>query len=66
VLVLAGDRDLLTSRRAAEDMARRIPGAELTILPGGTHYAAVEYPEVFNLRVEKFFLEHGWAPLAAA
>jgi pimeloyl-ACP methyl ester carboxylesterase len=39
-------------------MARRIRGAELLIVPGGTHFVAVEYPELLNLRIEKFFREH--------
>lgn len=61
-LVIAGDRDLFTPRRAAERMVRRIPGAELMVVPGGTHYVAVEYPELVNLRVEKFFRERGYPP----
>lgn len=60
-LVVAGDRDLFTPRSAAEAMAREIAGAELLIVPGGTHYVAVEFPELVNLRVEKFFRERGWA-----
>lgn len=60
-LIIAGDRDLFTPRSAAEEMARQIAGAELLIVPGGTHYVAVEYPELVNLRIEKFFRERGWA-----
>lgn len=59
-LVVAGDKDLFTPRAAAERMARRIPDAELLVVPGGTHYLAVEYPELLNLRLEKFFRERGW------
>ncbi|HJK93878.1 MAG TPA: alpha/beta hydrolase [Polyangiaceae bacterium LLY-WYZ-15_(1-7)] len=59
-LIIAGDRDLFTPRAAAERMARRIAGAELLVVPGGTHYVAVEYPELVNLRIEKFFRERGW------
>src|SRR5690606_5351334 len=60
-LVVAGDRDLFTPRSAAERMARRIPGSELLVVPGGTHYVCVEYPELVNLRFEKFFRERGYA-----
>lgn len=60
-LVIAGDRDLFTPRAAAEEMVRRVRGAELLVVPGGTHYVAVEYPELVNLRVEKFFRERGYA-----
>jgi hypothetical protein len=30
------------------------------VLPGATHYAALEYPEMVNLRLEKFFRERGY------
>lgn len=60
VLVIAGDRDLFTPRAAMESMVRRIRGAELLVVPGGTHYVAVEYPELVNLRLEKFFRERGY------
>jgi pimeloyl-ACP methyl ester carboxylesterase len=59
VLVIAGDRDLFTPRRAAEEIVQRTRGAELLVVPGGTHYVAVEYPELVNLRIEKFFRERG-------
>jgi len=61
-LVIAGDKDLFTPRSAAERMARRIPGAELMIVPGGTPYVAVEYPELVNLRIEKLWRERGFGP----
>lgn len=61
-LVIAGDRDMFTPRSASERMVQAIPGAELMVVPGGTHYAAVEYPELINLRLEKFFRERGYPP----
>ncbi|MEC7526042.1 MAG: alpha/beta hydrolase [Myxococcota bacterium] len=61
VLVITGDRDLFTPRAAAEQMVRDVRGAELLVVPGGTHYVAVEYPELVNLRVEKFLRERGYA-----
>ncbi len=60
-LVIAGARDRFTPRRAAEHMVQRIPGAEFLVVPGGTHYVAVEYPELVNLRIQKFFRERGYA-----
>lgn len=59
-LIVVGSRDLLTPRAAAERMARRIRGAEVMIVPGATHYAMLEYPEMLNLRLEKFFRERGY------
>ena len=35
-------------------MAERIPGAELMIVPEGTHTAPLEYQELVELRVERF------------
>ncbi len=60
VLVISGARDHFTPRVEAERMARRVPGAEILIVPGGTHYVAVEYPDLVNLRIEKFFRERGF------
>jgi pimeloyl-ACP methyl ester carboxylesterase len=60
-LVIAGDRDFMTPRRAAELIVRRVRGAELMVVPGASHYAMAEYPELVNLRIDKFFRERGYA-----
>ena len=60
VLIIAGSRDVFTPRYAAERMARRTRGSEVMIIPGATHYAVLEYPEMVNLRLEKFFRERGY------
>ncbi len=59
VLVVVGDHDLFTPRAAAERMVRSLPDAELLVVPGGTHYVALEYPDMVNLRIDKFFAERG-------
>ncbi|MDH5490921.1 MAG: alpha/beta hydrolase [Myxococcales bacterium] len=59
-LVITGGRDLFTPRRAAERMAAEIGAAEIMVVPEGTHYVAVEFPERVNLRIEKFFRERGY------
>lgn len=59
-LIVTGSRDPLTPRAAAERMARRIAGSELLIVPGATHYAPLEYPDMLNLRLDKFFRERGY------
>jgi pimeloyl-ACP methyl ester carboxylesterase len=61
-LFIAGDRDLFTPRAVMEKMARAVPGAELMVVPGGTHYVAVEFPELVNLRIEKLLRERGLEP----
>ena len=62
LLMLAGGRDRMTPRTAAERIVREVPGAELLVVPGGTHYLAVEYPELVNLRIERFLRDRGWPP----
>jgi pimeloyl-ACP methyl ester carboxylesterase len=64
-LIIAGSRDVFTPRSAAERMTRRTRGSEIMLLPGATHYAALEYPEMVNLRLEKFFRERGYEALPA-
>jgi pimeloyl-ACP methyl ester carboxylesterase len=59
-LVITGDRDPFTPRQLAQRMARRIPGGEILVVRGGTHYTPIEYPELVNLRIEKFLREHGY------
>lgn len=59
-LIIIGSRDVFTPRSAAERMARRIRGSEIMVIPGATHYAALEYPEMVNLRLEKFLRERGY------
>jgi pimeloyl-ACP methyl ester carboxylesterase len=59
-LVVTGDRDLMTPVALAQQMARKIPTAEILVVRGGTHYTAVEYPELVSLRIERFFREHGF------
>lgn len=56
-LVVAGDRDLFTPVALAREMSELIPGAELFVIPGGTHAALVEQPLLLSLRVRKFLEE---------
>ena len=58
-LVLVGDEDLLTPRRLAEDVVRRLPNARLEVLSGGGHAVALEDPAAFSERVLAFFAEVG-------
>ncbi|MBL8743362.1 MAG: alpha/beta hydrolase [Myxococcales bacterium] len=58
-LVIAGDRDKLTHRGLSQQMVRRIPRAEILVVRGGTHYTAVEFPELLALRIERFLSDAG-------
>lgn len=60
VLVITGDRDTFTPRALAQQMARNIRTAEMLVVRGGTHYTCVEFPELVNLRIERFFREHSF------
>ena len=57
-LITAGDADRMTPLATAEAMHRRIPGSELVVLPGGTHYTPVELPDELNDVIADFFARH--------
>jgi pimeloyl-ACP methyl ester carboxylesterase len=57
-LVIAGEKDRLTPLRVMEELWRRIPDAELLVVPRGTHTALVENPLLMNLRIELFLRDH--------
>lgn len=59
-LVITGDRDLMTPRGLSQQMVRRIPRAEILIVRGGTHYTAVEFPDLVDLRIERFYRDHAF------
>jgi pimeloyl-ACP methyl ester carboxylesterase len=56
-LVVAGEKDGFTPMWLSERMHAAIPGAELLVLPAGTHTGPLEHPELVALRVEKFLAE---------
>lgn len=56
-LVVGAERDLFTPARLSREMASLIPGAELFVITAGSHAAIVEQPELYCLRLEKFFEE---------
>jgi pimeloyl-ACP methyl ester carboxylesterase len=64
-LLITGARDPLTPPRIAESLVTELPRGELTVIPDGSHYAPIEFPELINLRIEKFLLEQGYAPKIA-
>jgi len=53
-LVVAGTRDPMTPLLLAEQMVRQIPGAELFVMKGGSHYLPVEFPDLLNEAVLRF------------
>lgn len=57
-LIVAGERDGFTPMWLSNRMRDTIPGAEMIVLPTGTHTGPIELPALVNLRVEKFLHEH--------
>jgi len=53
VLVCAGEHDLIR-RDHTEALTRAIPGAQMWIVPGASHGAMIEKPELVNPRVIEF------------
>ncbi len=58
-LIFAGERDGFTPVEVSHAMHRKIPGSELCVIPGGSHTAPIEVPELLQLRLDKFFHDHG-------
>ncbi|RJO66145.1 MAG: alpha/beta hydrolase [Myxococcales bacterium] len=54
-LITAGDADKMTPLKVAEYLNDQITGSELFIVPDGTHYTTLEFPEMVNERLEQFF-----------
>jgi pimeloyl-ACP methyl ester carboxylesterase len=53
VLVMAGDDDIIKPEHILE-IYRAIPKANMAVLPGATHFALVQDPELFNYMVGRF------------
>lgn len=47
-LVIVGNQDILTPRGDSEELAERIPGAELVVISGAAHGFMVEHWSTFN------------------
>ena len=56
--IVVGDEDQLTPPEMSRQMAKRIPGAHLTLIQGAGHLSNIEQPEKFNRAVLAFLLEN--------
>jgi pimeloyl-ACP methyl ester carboxylesterase len=66
-LVIGGERDKFTPAWLSRKMAEHIPGAELMLLPRGSHTAPLEHRDLVELRVERFLRERlGLSPAPPA
>lgn len=59
-LVITGDRDVMTPVSTARHLRERIADCELVVIPGATHYAAVEFPGEVVGAVESFLGRIGY------
>jgi len=59
-LVIAGGADLMTPLEVSRELASAVQGAELAIVPRGTHYTTLEFPAEVHGRLERFFRERVW------
>lgn len=57
-LIVAAENDGFTPVWLSEKMKSMIPKAQMIMLPNGTHTGPIEFPEMINLRVEKFFRDN--------
>jgi 3-oxoadipate enol-lactonase len=53
-LVIVGNQDILTPRGDSEEIADRIPGAELVVISGAAHGFMVEHATTFNKILQDF------------
>jgi pimeloyl-ACP methyl ester carboxylesterase len=54
VLVANGDQDIMVPSTNSEDLARRIPGAELALYPDAGHGGIFQYHDVFLSKAKTF------------
>ncbi|MFF1376904.1 alpha/beta fold hydrolase [Streptomyces sp. NPDC058308] len=64
VLVLAGDKDLVTPSEHSETIAQRLPDAELVLVPDAGHLVMLEHPEVVMDRLADLLARVGAVPAA--
>lgn len=64
VLVLAGDKDLVTPSEHSEVIADLLPDAELVLVPDAGHLVMLEHPEVVTDRLADLLARTGAVPEA--
>ena len=51
--IITGDRDMLTPLATARALRDAVPQSRMVVLPGGTHYTPVEFPEEVCAELER-------------
>lgn len=62
VLILAGDKDLVTPSSHSEAIADVLPDAELVIVPDAGHLVMLEHPETVTDRLADLLVRIGAVP----
>ncbi|MFE9781214.1 alpha/beta fold hydrolase [Streptomyces sp. NPDC005775] len=62
VLILAGDKDLVTPSAHSEAIADELPDAELVIVPDAGHLVMLEHPETVTDRLADLLVRAGAVP----
>jgi len=57
ILVVSGDDDQITPAEGMEEMARAIPGAQFTVIPGSGHLSPLEQPQAVNDTLNAFLAQ---------
>jgi 3-oxoadipate enol-lactonase len=57
-LVLSGEYDLPGRRQAAQQLAARLPDAELAVIPGAGHLPNLDSPDVYSKLCRAFLVRH--------
>ena len=57
-LILSGDADAVVPVQNSRNLAAKIPGAQLSIIEGGSHLFFIEQPDDFNQLVIEFLKKH--------
>lgn len=65
-LVVVGNQDILTPRGDSEELAERIPGAELVVISGAAHGLMIEHWRPFNRVVGDFWRQVSRSETSAA
>jgi len=57
-LVVSGERDLTSRRRAAQQLAAGLADAELAVVPGAGHLPNLDRPELYSKLCRAFLMRH--------
>jgi len=63
--IIAGEHDSFTPLSRSDEMHEMIAESELLVVPGGTHIAPLELPDLVNTAIEKFLTQKDLWPIGA-